>query len=170
MLNAYSLRPKEFSVLSLSEIYTVGLVMGVAGYPVSPEASREHMLLMGNHTKNDTIVMNSTFIHKSQVVSKAKTQACTKKGITRLRWSMDAYTLHPNWNSYVETRTSLALAGGKVDCRTGTPVITVPVNYPPKATATFVSIGGVKVLSVQEGLFNVLEERRWYTPYTAMYL
>lgn len=41
----------------------------------------------------------------------------------------------------------------------------VPVDYPPRSTITFVDLGPVRV-QIHEGLFHALEETGWLFPYT----
>jgi len=169
MLNMHHLRPQEFSKVTLAEIYTIGLVMVGIAYPVYPEAAKEHALLMVKHNPKDTVELKSDFIHKSSVVINAKKKACKTKGTKVLDWSMSQYAIQPSWKYYVEARTSIALNQGWVDCTDGVPKIFVNVKYPKKLRATFLSINGVPLLFLEEGLFHVLEERKWYWSYIAVY-
>jgi hypothetical protein len=169
VLNAKPLRASEFSVFELAEIYTIGLFVIVLGYPISPEASQEHFMLLRHHQRGDVVKFTSASLEKSYVVQQARQRACRKRSVELLDWPMKSYTLRPSRQLLTEARVALALNTGTVNCTTGTPKILVDVDYPPKLMATFLSIGCVPVLRLEEGLMNILEERGWYSPYVAMY-
>ena len=146
-LNKIPVSVENFSTYNLVEIYVLGIVMSVLGYPLYPEVAVEHLSLMFR----EKAAKESDFFMKSKVVQKAIKNY--KKPIL-LVWDNSAYMIgHP------EARVALALNGATL-FRDGKKItIEVPIKYPRNAIAPL--LPGIKI---QEGLFWVLQEKGWYHP------
>ena len=168
-LNQKPLNVENFNTYELGEIYVIGLAMAIIGYPVSPEASLEHLDLMTPKAPDTEKTFSSDFIETSEELKAKVKGLCLRGGVQRLWWSMSTYNLGFNLESLSTVRLALALNGAEVTCDGNVAQIKVIVNYPKQAIATFVTIGSKPILQVQEGLFNILEERGWYYPFSALY-
>lgn len=154
---------KSFSDYDLVEIYALGIVMPIVAYPFFPEVAKEHMGLMT--ANGETQTGDGKFFLKSKVVSSAVNQSCSSGKNIKLKWSLDKYQI----TDYIEARVSLALNNAEVSCVDNRPKITIDVDYPKRARAVFLRYKNIPVLEVEEGLFNVLEEKGWYKPYKYEY-
>ena len=154
---------KSFSDYDLVEIYALGIIMPIIAYPFLPEVAKEHIGLMTANGKNQT--GNGSFFLNSKVVSSAVKQSCSTGSNIKLKWTLDKYQL----NNYTEARVALALNDGTVTCTNNKPTITINVDYPKKARAVLLRYRNIPVLEVEEGLFNILEEKGWYKPYKYIY-
>ena len=146
-LNKIPIKVENFSTYNLVEIYVLGIVMSVLGYPLYPEVAVEHLSLMSREKG----ARQSDFFMESRVVQKA---IKNYEKPTLLAWNNSAYMIgHP------EARVALALNGATL-FKDGQKIsIEVPIKYPRNAIAPL--LPGIKI---QEGLFWLLQEKGWYHP------
>jgi hypothetical protein len=146
-LNKIPVKPENYSTYNLLEIYLLGLVMSVFGYPLYPEAAIEHLSLLSKEKGE----RQSDFFMKSKVVQKV---IKNYEQPTVLAWSHSAYMI-----GNPEARVALALNGATLIKDGKKILIEVPVSYPRNAVAPL-----LPGLNVQEGLFWVLQQKGWYHP------
>jgi hypothetical protein len=146
-LNKIPVKIENFSTYNLVEIYTLGIIMSLAAYPLYPEISIEHLSLYKKEKTNH----RSDFFLSSEVVQKA---IRNYKQPTLLSWSTDAYMIGSG-----EARVALALNGATLKMVDEKILVEVPIRYPQNSLVEL--IPGIKV---QEGLFWVLQEKGWYHP------
>ena len=144
-LNKIPIKVENFSTYNLVEIYVLGIVMSVLGYPLYPEVAIEHFSLMSKEKAD----RRSDFFMESKVVLEAIENY---KKPTMLLWPSTNYMI-----GYPEARVALALNGATLIKEGKDISIEVPIKYPRYSIATL--LPGVKV---QEGLFWVLQEKGWY--------
>ena len=151
-LNKIPIKVENFSTYNLVEIYVLGIVMSVLGYPLYPEVAVEHLSLLSREKGE----RQSDFFMKSKVVQKAIKDY---EKPTLLAWDNSAYMIgHP------EARVALALNGATL-FKDGQKIsIEVPIKYPRNAVAPL--LPGIEI---QEGLFWVLQEKGWYHPGVMMW-
>jgi len=154
---------KSFSDYNLVEIYALGIIMPIIAYPFLPEVAKEHIGLMRANGKDQ--IGDGRFFLNSKVVSSAVKQSCSTGSNIKLKWSLDKYHLV----DYTEARIALALNDAEVSCIDNVPKVTINVDYPKKARAVLLRYKNIPILEVEEGLFNVLEEKGWYKPYKYIY-
>lgn len=154
----------SYTDAELREVYAIGMIMPVVAFPFFPEAAKEHMGLMTNDGKN--VSDDNTFFLQSKVVTDAVKSACENAAMVPVTWNLSSYAIRFDYQSYVEARTALALNGAVAHCQNGQPTVRIKVDYPRRAMAKFIVINDFPVLQIQEGMFNALEEKGWYTPYT----
>ncbi len=144
-LNKIPVSVENYSTYNLVEIYILGIVMSLLGYPLYPEVAIEHLSLMSQEKGE----RQSDFFMKSKVVQKA---IKNYEKPTSLAWDNSAYMVgHP------EARVALALNGATL-FKDGQKIsIKVPIKYPRNAIAPL--LPGIKI---QEGLFWVLQQKGWY--------
>jgi hypothetical protein len=159
-------------------IYGLNIVMGLAGLPLYPEASRETMLMVLDPGPTDRRVLRSAFGLGSprlrlklagfaRTLGAADTAATRQFGPARILWDASDYRF-----SEPEARYALALnqttmsatarkEGGRwwIDVRHE-----VEIRYPDSLYATLI---GRPRLRVEEGLFWVLQNAGWLHPYMA---
>ena len=88
-LNKIPIKVENFSTYNLVEIYVLGIVMSVLGYPLYPEVAVEHLSLMFREKGE----RQSDFFMESKVVQKA-IKNCERP--TFLAWDNSAYMIgHP---------------------------------------------------------------------------
>jgi hypothetical protein len=165
-LNELNQRPSDpaaFAWINKVEIYTLGLIMSVLGYPLYPEVAREHLMLYLPNDGNPKVIYDDFFI-SSPVVQKGIAQARKTGKRQALIWPLNTYVLKLNWDSYWESRVALAFNGGYLEVSDKEVVAIIPFKYPKRAFAPLISIPKVGTLGVQEGLFWVLQEEGWYHP------
>ena len=144
-LNKIPIEVENFSTYNLVEIYVLGIIMSALGYVIYPEVAIEHMSLYFR----DKTDRQSNFFMSSEVVLEAIENY---QGPTQLAWSNSSYMIgHP------EARVALALNGATLTKNGNEVAISVPIKYPRNALAPL-----LPGLSVQEGLFWVLQQRGWY--------
>ena len=144
-LNKIPVSEENYSTYNLVEIYILGVVMSVLGYPLYPEVAVEHLSLMSREKGE----RQSDFFMKSKVVQKA---IKNYEKPTLLVWDNSAYMI-----GNPEARVALALNGATL-IRDGQKIlIEVPIRYPRNAVAPL--LPGIKI---QEGLFWVLQQKGWY--------
>lgn len=144
-LNKIPVSVENYSTYNLVEIYALGIVMSVLGYPLYPEIAIEHFSLM----KKEKGERQSDFFMKSEVVQKA---IKNYKKPTLLVWKNSAYVI-----GNPEARVALALNGATLFKNGKNIVIEVPIEYPRNAIAPL-----LPGINVQEGLFWVLQQKGWY--------
>ena len=151
-LNKIPIKVENFSTYNLVEIYVLGIVMSVLGYPLYPEVAVEHLSLMFREKGE----RQSDFFMESKVVQRV---IKNYEKPTLLAWDNSAYMIgHP------EARVALALNGATL-FKDGQKIsIEVPIKYPRNAIAPL--LPGIKI---QEGLFWVLQEKGWYHPGVMMW-
>ena len=151
-LNKVPVSVENFSTYNLVEIYVLGIVMSVLGYPLYPEVAVEHLSLMFREKGE----RQSDFFMESKVVQRA---IKNYEKPTLLAWDNSAYMIgHP------EARVALALNSATL-FKDGQKIsIEVPIKYPRNAIAPL--LPGIKI---QEGLFWVLQEKGWYHPGVMMW-
>lgn len=146
-LNKIPVSVENYSTYNLVEIYFLGIVMSVLGYPLYPEVAIEHLSLMTEEKGK----RQSDFFMKSKVVQKAITNYTQP---TLLVWNNSAYMIGDP-----EARVALALNGATLIKDGKKLAIQVPIRYQRNSVAPL--LPGLKV---QEGLFWVLQEKGWYYP------
>ena len=151
-LNKIPVSVENYSTYNLAEIYALGIVMSVLGYPLYPEVAVEHLSLMFREKGE----RQSDFFMESKVVQRA---IKNYEKPTLLARDNSAYMIgHP------EARVALALNGATL-FKDGKKIsIEVPIKYPRNAIAPL--LPGIKI---QEGLFWVLQEKGWYHPGVMMW-
>ena len=98
-LNKIPIKVENFSTYNLVEIYVLGIVMSVLGYPLYPEVAVEHLSLLSQEKGE----RQSDFFMESKVVQRA---IKNYEKPTLLAWDNSAYMIgHP------EARVALALNG-----------------------------------------------------------
>ena len=143
-LNRVPVNMENFSTYNLVEIYVLGIVMSVIGYPLYPEVAIEHLSLM----KEEKGERQSDFFMDSEVV---RNVIENYEKPTQLLWNSSNYMIgHP------EARIALTLNGAILTKEGNNISIEVPIKYPQHSIAPL--LPGVKV---QEGLFWVLQEKGW---------
>ena len=165
-LNELNQRPSDpaaFSWINKVEIYSLGLVMSVLGYPLYPEVAREHLMLYIPNDGNPKIIHDDFFM-SSPVVQDALKRAKRTGERQMLVWPLNTYVLKLNSESYWESRIALAFNGGYLEVRGDKAVAIIPFKYPKRAFAPLITIPKLGTLGVEEGLFWVLQEEGWYHP------
>ena len=172
-LNSIPITPSNFSWINKAEIYTLGLAIGVIGYPIYPEVAREH-LMMYRPFSDKPKAIKSDFFRGSPVVERA-IQIAKKTGKPyRLAWPSNTYKLSLNPNKYKEARIALALNGGYIHIKNNNVIASIDIKYPRKSFAPLIPIKGVGTIGVEEGLFWILQKEgwlysgkvKWTTPYS----
>jgi hypothetical protein len=136
----------------LTEVYAIGVIMPVIAFPLFPEAAKEHLGLMTNGGKN--VSDDNKFFLRSKVVKSAVKSACEGGTAVPVTWNLSSYAIRLNYQSYVETRTALALNGAIAHCQNGRPTVRIKVDYPRRAMARFIVINDFPVLQIQESSLN----------------
>lgn len=160
-LNSKPIEPHNFSWVNKVEIYTLGMIMSLLAAPIYPEVAREHLMLYSRFDKGLKIIRNDFFVG-SPLVQKATQQAMKTGQPIRLAWPASAYQLSFDAEAYREARIALALNGGHVRVEGNEVIAKVKVEYPKKSFAPLLSIPGYGVIGVEEGLFWVLQQEKWY--------
>ena len=75
---------------------------------------------------------------------------------------MSAYQLSFDAEAYREARIALALNGGHVRVEGNKVIAKVKIEYPKKSFAPLLPIPGFGVIGVEEGLFWILQQEKWY--------
>lgn len=159
-------------------IYGLNIVMGVAGYPLYPEASKETLLMMLEPGPSARRVFDSEFGLGSRKLRERLTEfaaglasddtaSSRSFGPVRIEWSKTDYRL-----TEPEARYALALnqttLTAKAERRGNRWLIDVrhemEVRYPDSSLVTLVSRPRLRM---EEGLFWVLQNYGWLHPYTA---
>ena len=156
----------EFSWFNKIEIYTGYLAMMVAGYPLYPEISAEMWYMLFPSSEDKEIIFEDDFFMESTVVKQAITGYTKPKRIT---WNPRHYNLGES-----EARVALTFNGGTLYMEDDQVLVKVPCTWPQYSNYRDHSEQTPLVrwpeISVQEGLFWVLEEERWIYPFTAVWV
>ena len=160
-LNTTPIKPVNFSWINKAEIYGLGILMSALAYPIYPEVAREHMML---YTPFDSApkIINDDFFLSSVVVQHAINKAIKTKRPYRLAWPASAYQLSLNPDKYREARIALALNGGYVRVDDNNVIVKIKIAYPKKSYAPLIPIPGIGAIGVEEGLFWILQQEKWY--------
>ena len=160
-LNATPIEVSQFSWINKAEIYALGTLMSVAAWPIYPEVAREHMMLYTPFDE-DPKVINDDFFMRSTVVRQAIQKVVSTKKTQRLAWPASAYRLSFDGEKYQEARIALALNGAYVSVEDNQVTVRIRIAYPQKSLAPLIAIPGLGVISVEEGLFWILQQEGWY--------
>lgn len=160
-LNAKPIELHNFTWVNKVEIYSLGMIMSLLAAPVYPEVAREHMMLYSPFNKRPKII-NDDFFMGSILIQKVMEQAIKTGRPIRLAWPMSAYQFSFDAEEYREARIALALNGGHVRVEGNNVIAKVKIEYPKKSFAPLLRIPGYGVLGVEEGLFWVLQQEKWY--------
>jgi len=160
-LNSTPIDPANFSWVNKAEIYSLGIIMSVLAYPIYPEVAREHMMLTTPFDEEPKIIQDDFFLG-SVVIKKAIKKAIKNRRPHRLAWPASAYQLSLNSAQYTEARVALALNGGHLRVDGNNVIVKIKIAYPTKSYAPLIPIPGIGVIGVEEGLFWVLQEEKWY--------
>ena len=160
-LNSKPIETHNFSWVNKVEIYTLGVIMSLLAAPIYPEVAREHLMLYSPFDKGTKIIKSDFFVG-SPLVQKATEQAKKTGQLVRLAWPVSAYQLSFNAETYREARIALALNGGHVRVEGNKIIAKVKVEYPKKSFAPLLPIPGYGVIGVEEGLFWILQQEKWY--------
>ena len=156
----------EFSWFNKIEIYTGYLAMMVAGYPLYPEISAEMWYMLFPSSEDKEIIFEDDFFMESTVVKQAIAGYTKPKRIT---WNPRHYNLGES-----EARVALTFNGGTLYREDDQVLVKVPCAWPQYSNYRDHSEKTPLVrwpeISVQEGLFWVLEEERWIYPFTAVWV
>ena len=155
----------EFTWINKVEIYAGYLAMMIVGYPLYPEISTEMWFMLFPSSDGKEIVFEDNFFMESIVVKEAITAYTEPK---RLTWNPQRYNLGES-----EARVALTFNGGTLSIQDKLVVVKVPCAWPQYSNYRDHSEKTPLVrwpeISVQEGLFWVLEKERWIYPYTAVW-
>jgi len=162
-LSERSMNTNEFSWFNKVEIYTGYLAMMVAGYPLYPEISTEMWYMLLPSSEDKEIIFEDDFFMDSVVVKNAIANYTKPKRIT---WNPKHYNLGES-----EARVALTFNGGTLFIEGDQVLVKVPCGWPQYSNYRDHSEKTPLVrwpeISVQEGLFWVLEEERWIYPHVA---
>ena len=162
-LSERSMNTNEFSWFNKVEIYTGYLAMMIAGYPLYPEISTEMWYMLFPSSEDKEIIFEDDFFMDSVVVKKAIANYTEPKRIT---WNPKHYNLGES-----EARVALTFNGGTLYIEGDQVLVKVPCAWPQYSNYRDHSEKTPLVrwpeISVQEGLFWVLEEERWIYPHVA---
>lgn len=161
-------RPMETSAFSWAnkvEIYAGFLAMMVVGYPLYPEISKEMWFMLFPTSEDKELIFEDDFFSESQIIRKAIEGY---RGPIRVTWNPSHYNLGES-----EARVALTFNGGTLYLNEDEVIVKVPCAWPRYSNYRDHSektplIRWPKV-SVQEGLFWILEQERWIYPYTAVW-
>ncbi len=160
-LNAKPIEISQFSWINKVEIYALGTLMSIAAWPIYPEVAREHMMLYAPFDEDPKVIKDDFFM-QSIVVQQAIQKAASTKKSHRLAWPASAYILSFDDKKYQEARIALALNGAYLRIEEGQVAVTIKIAYPRKSLAPLIVIPGLGVISVDEGLFWILQQEGWY--------
>ena len=162
-LSERSMNTNEFSWFNKVEIYTGYLAMMIAGYPLYPEISTEMWYMLFPSSEDKEIIFEDDFFMDSVVVKNAIANYTRPKRIT---WNPKHYNLGES-----EARVALTFNGGTLYMEGDQVLVKVPCAWPQYSNYRDHSEKTPLVrwpeISVQEGLFWVLEEERWIYPHVA---
>ena len=160
-LNAKPIEVSQFSWVNKVEIYALGALMSLAAWPIYPEVAREHMMLYAPFDEDPKIIKDDFFL-QSVVVQQAIKEAASTKKSQRLAWPASAYRLSFDRKKYQEARIALALNGAYLSVQDKQIAVRIKIAYPRKYLAPLVAVPGLGVISVEEGLFWILQQEGWY--------
>ena len=153
----------EFSSFNKVEIYIGYLAMMIAGYPLYPEVSTEMWHMLFSSSEDKEIIFEDNFFMDSVVVKNAIADYTKPK---KLYWNPKHYNLGES-----EARVALTFNGGTLYIEGDQVLVKVPCAWPQYSNYRDHSEKTPLIrwpeISVQEGLFWVLEEERWIYPHVA---
>ena len=159
------MNPAEFSWVNKAEIYAGYIAMMVVGYPMYPEISKEMWLMLFSSSEGKELVFEDDFFMDSKIIKKA---IKNYSGPRRITWNPDNYNLGES-----EARVALTFNGGTLYMEGDDVIVKVPCAWPQYSNYRDHSEKTPLVrwpeISVQEGLFWILEKERWIHPYTAVW-
>ena len=160
-LNAKPIEVSQFSWVNKVEIYAIGTLMSLAAWTIYPEVAREHMMLYAPFDEDPKIIKDDFFL-QSVVVQQAIRKAASTKKSHRLAWPASAHRLSFDRKKYQEARIALALNGAHLSVQDNQIAVRIKIAYPRKSLAPLIVIPGLGVISVEEGLFWILQQEGWY--------
>ncbi len=157
--------PEAFSWFNKVEIYTGYLAMMIVGFPIYPEISKEMWYMLFSSSENREIVFEDDFFKESKIIKRA---VANYSGPKRVTWNPSHYNLGES-----EARVALTFNGGTLYMEGTQITVKVPCAWPQYSNyrdhSEKTPLVSWPEISVQEGLFWVLEEERWIHPYTAVW-
>ena len=181
-INSLTKKPRNQSSLSSFStkdklgIYGLNVMMGLVGYPIYPEVSKETLMIIFPPPRNGIRIFHSDFAISSDKVNAAirdfnadlKDRSEKEfRVVKRISWSTNEYSLGKK-----EARYALALNPSIVSLNASKKdslwvidiCIRVKIEYPQNCSVILLS---KPELRVEEGLFWVLQQSGWLFPYTA---
>lgn len=162
-LSAREVHLENFSYTNKIEIYVLGLFMGLVAYPIYPEISHAHLSLYSRSDRSIVQIRDDFFL-KSRVIQRAIESSLSTNKASYLAWPASAYVLSLNPEKYWEARVALSLNGGWLSVEDGVVKASIDWRYPRNSLAPLLRLPLVGLVSVQEGLFWVLQEEGWLFP------
>ena len=157
--------PQEFSWFNKAEIYTGFLAMMIVGFPIYPEISKEMWYMLLPSSEGKELIFEDDFFKDSKVIKRA---IANYAGPKRVTWHPSHYNLGES-----EARVALTFNGGTLYLENGEVIVKVPCAWPRYSNYRNPSEKTPLIrwpeISVQEGLFWVLEQERWIYPFTAVW-
>ena len=164
-LAAKPISPEQFSLINKIEIYSGYLAMMVVGYPLYPEISAEMWHMLFASSKGKEIIFEDNFFMESVIVKNAISDYTEPKRIT---WNPRHYNLGES-----EARVALTFNGGTLYIQDSHIIVKVPCTWPQYSNyrdhTEKTPLIKRPSISVQEGLFWILEKERWLHSYTAVW-
>jgi len=159
------MNPAYFTDYNKAEITAGYLAMMAVGYPLYPEISKEMWYMLFSSSEGKDIVFEDDFFLESKIVQRA---IQNYDGPKRLTWNPKHYNLGQS-----EARVALAFNGGWLYKDGDIVTVKMPCAWPQYSNyrdhSEKTPLIAWPEVSVQEGLFWVLEEERWIYPYTAVW-
>ena len=168
-LNHLQARPielSEFSWFNKVEIYTVYVLMNVVGAPLYPEIAKEGLLMLFPSNEGKEMTFESDFFLESEFVLD---KIDNYSGPISLYWPWDSYVMTDVFAKHSEARVALALNTGTLSIEDDRVRVSVPCTWPKDAWIHLLNVPWLPKISLQEGLFWVLEQEGWIYPYTAVW-
>ncbi len=166
-----------FSIRDKIGVYGLNILMSTCAFPIYPEVSRETFMMMFDNN-NKPRIYSSDFAKESIIIQKVIDEV--NRDLLELDLKESVYIVEKriSWNSkdYIfgtkEARYALALnpsnaifTATKIDSNWYIKVeLNVICEYPSNSNVVLISN---PLLSIEEGLFWVLQETGWLHPYTA---
>ena len=160
-LSARTIELSEFTWVNKVEIYAAYVVMNVLGAPMYPEIAKEGLLMLFPFNDGKVKTFESDFFLESAFI---QDKIDNYSEPIRLAWSSSDYLLG---NS--EARVALALNTGTLSIEGDRVRVSVPCTWPKDAWIHLLNVPWLPKISLQEGLFWVLEQEGWIYPYTAVW-
>jgi hypothetical protein len=188
-------RGKNCALFSTEEklsIYGLNLYMGIFGYPLYPNASKETLLMIFKCESGEREYFSDFPYHSKKVKEKIQTiinsvknsKRSEEKYSTQVIWGPEDYNVGSNEAEYALALNAMDIEinARKIEKNWNIGIITkTRISYAVYSEATlidtkavksnslFVKIFGDFKLSVNEGLFKTLEECGWLYPYFVSY-
>jgi hypothetical protein len=148
-------------------IYGLNLILGIVGYPLYPEVSKETLLLSIPCMDDKRVFSDDFFLSSEKIKNEIKKMTQLNHPYEkRILWNMSEYSLGKK-----EARYALALNPCTlkvINSKDHSEIsVSVRVQYPEKTTA--ILLNKPFLLKVEEGLFGYLQKEGWLFPYEAEY-